>query len=222
MKSLPLDWHNNRLVIVVELLIAIILQILHANRIINSAIIFLFIIGWLSLRLRKSGWAYIGLSRPTNWLRTIGFGIIAGLAYQAISMWLIVPLLHKLTNKPLDLSQFESLRSNSTLLIISLVSVWIIAAFGEEMVYRGYLLNRISDLLERNQAAWIAAAIGSSVLFGYGHAYQGITGIIDTFLFGCVMAGLYLMRQRNLWLPIIAHGVYDTAALIMIFLGWYP
>ncbi|PKO12194.1 MAG: hypothetical protein CVU39_25315 [Chloroflexi bacterium HGW-Chloroflexi-10] len=57
------------------------------------------------------------------------------------------------------------------------------AAFGEELANRGYLLNQITDLFRRNRAGWIAAAIGSFLLFGFGHVYQGITGIIDTFSF---------------------------------------
>jgi membrane protease YdiL (CAAX protease family) len=48
-----------------------------------------------------------------------------------------------------------------------------------------------------------------------------VTGILETFLFACVMAGLYLAGRRNLWLPVIAHGVYDTVGFVLIFLGLY-
>jgi len=230
MKSPSLRWRDrteavlrdNRLIIATELLIAVILQTLHAVRVISAAIIFLFVIGWLSLWLRKSGWRHLGLNRPASWLRTIGIGAIVGLVYQAVSLWLIVPLLHQLTNEPLDLSQFAPLRANVSLLIIYLTVSWTIAAFGEEMAYRGYLLNRVADLFGHSRASWVVGLIGSSALFGFGHAYQGITGILETFLFACVMAGLYLAGRRNLWLPVIAHGVYDTVAVVLIFLGLYP
>jgi membrane protease YdiL (CAAX protease family) len=64
--------------------------------------------------------------------------------------------------------------------------------------------------------------LGSAALFGWGHAYQGLTGMLETALFGCVMAGLYLLARRQLWLPLIAHGVYDTLGFMLIYLGWYP
>jgi len=212
----------NRLFITAELLVAAILLILQGYGLLSASVIYLFIIGWLSLWLRKSGWRDLGLRRPASWLRTIGIGTVVGVVYQAISIWLVLPMLQQMTNEPLDLSQFTSLYNNVSLLILWLAVSWTIAAFGEEMVFRGYLLNRVADLFERSQGGWVIGLIISAALFGLGHAYQGITGILETFLFGCVMAGLYLTGQRSLWLPVIAHGVYDTTAFILIFLGLYP
>jgi len=228
MKSSSLHWRDrseavleNPLFIATELLVVLILLILQAFRFISAALIYLFVIGWLSLWLRKSGWRQLGLSRPTSWLRTIAIGTLVGLIYQTISIWLIAPLLQRLTNEPLDLSQVTTVHNNISLLIFWLTISWTIAAFGEEMVFRGYLINRVADLLRHGRAGWVIGLIGSSALFGFGHAYQGITGVLDTFLFGCVMAGLYLMGRRNLWLLVIAHGVYDTAAFVLIFFGLY-
>ena len=228
MKEPSLGWRErakafleNRLVITAELLVAVILQTLQATRLISAALIYLFVIGWLSLWLRRSSWRQLGLSRPTSWLRTIGIGAIIGLVYQAVSILLVVPFLRQITHEPLDLSQVASVYNNLPLLMLWLTVTWTLAAFGEEMVYRGYLFNRVADLLEHSRAGWIVALIGSSALFGLGHAYQGITGILETFLFGCVMAGLYLAGRRNLWLPVVAHGVYDTFAFVLIFLGLY-
>lgn len=228
MESPRLYWRDrieafleNRLFITAELLIAMMLQALQIVRLISAAPVYLFVLGWLSLWLRKSGWRQLGLSRPTSWLHTVGIGAIAGLVYQAVSIWLVVPWLRQLTKEPLDLSQVTTAHNNVSLLILWLTVSWTWAAFGEEMVYRGYLLNRVTDLCGHSRAGWVIGLIGSSALFGIGHAYQGLPGILDTFLFGCVMAGLYLTGRRNLWLPVIAHGVYDTAAFSLIFLGLY-
>ena len=56
-------------------------------------------------------------------------------------------------------------------------------------------------------------------LFGFGHSYQGLTGMIDTGIHGLLLGALYLASGRNLWACIIAHGVSDTVALIAVFLG---
>jgi len=228
-KSSSLRWHDrigafleNPLIIAAELLVVAVLQALQAIRLISAALIYLFVIGWLSLWLRRSSWRQLGLSRPTSWLQTIGIGAGVGLVYQAASIWLIAPLLQRLTHEPINLSQVTPVNNDLPLLIFWLAISWTTAAFGEEMVYRGYLLNRVADLFRRSRAGWVIGLVVSSALFGFGHAYQGITGILETFLFGGVMAGLYLAGGRNLWLLIISHGVYDSAALVLIFLGLYP
>ncbi len=213
---------ENKLVIAGELAIIVLIQYLQSSRVISSATIFLFLIGWASLWFRNSGWKALGMQRPTNWLRTSAIAIAIGVAYQFVSMRVIVPFLHRITNEPLDLSQFESLRGNIAMLVVWLAVSWIIAAFGEEMVYRGYVLNRFGDVFQSPQAGLWIGAIASSALFAMGHAYQGVTGIVETFIFACVMAFIYLANRRNLWLNIIAHGVYDTVAFIMIYLGLYP
>jgi hypothetical protein len=126
---------HNRGVILVELLLAGGLVGLHASGVVSSAVIYLFILGSISLWLRKSSWWRLGLKRPTDWGATIGYATIAGLGYQAISLFLIVPVLQRLTNQPLDLSQFESLKGDPAMLITWLLTAWVIAAFGEELVY---------------------------------------------------------------------------------------
>ena len=213
---------RSRLFITSELLVAAVLQTLQALRFFSASIFFLFVISWLSLWLRKIGWRQLGFRRPASWPHTIFIGTVVGVAYQAISIWLVMPLLYHITNEPLNLSQFRSLHNNGSLLILWLGVSWTIGAFGEELVYRGYLLNRVADLFDHRPDSGSIGLIVSSALFGLGHAYQGITGIIETFLFGCVMAGLYLTGQRNLWPLVIAHGVYDTVAFVLIFLGLYP
>jgi hypothetical protein len=70
--------------------------------------------------------------------------------------------------------------------------------------------------------AWIAAIVVSSVVFGLLHMYQGLSGMIATGLTGLVLGWLYLATGRNLWAPIIAHGVMDTSGFLMIYFGVYP
>jgi membrane protease YdiL (CAAX protease family) len=43
------------------------------------------------------------------------------------------------------------------------------AAFGEEMVYRGYLMNRVADLFAKSRTGWIISLLGVNVLFGFAH-----------------------------------------------------
>jgi len=183
---------------------------------------FLLILGWISLRLRGLRWRDLGMARPRNWMRTVAWGIGLGLVIEAFELFVSQPLLIRLTGKPPDLSDFQDLPGNLKLAALGLVLVWTLAAFGEEMVWRGYLMNRVADVGKRTRLAWIMSLIVVNVAFGFAHSYQGITGIIDEGLMGLLLGLMYLGAGRNLWVPIIAHGVQDTVDLLLIFFNMYP
>jgi membrane protease YdiL (CAAX protease family) len=213
---------ENRLFVVGELVIVVLLQGLQVIQLIPTAVIFLAPLGELSLWLRGDGRSRIGIHRPSNWWRTFALALVIGVGYQLLSLWLIVPCLQQLTREPLNLSQFDSLPGSISSLALWLTLTWTLAAFGEEMVYRGYLLNRFVDVATNGNVGRIIGAIGSSALFALGHSYQGLSGIEENFIFGCVLAGSYLAAHRNLWLVVLAHGIANSLAFMLIFLGRYP
>jgi membrane protease YdiL (CAAX protease family) len=176
-------------------------------------------LGWLSLRLRGGGWRGVGLGCPTSWQRTLALGAAVGILLQVLSEFVTEPLFTALTHQPVDVSEFRPLVGNVKLLLLYFVVVWTLAAFGEEMTYRGYLLNRAADLGGRRPWAWAAGLLFITVLFGFGHSYQGLTGMLDSGLHGLLLGVLYLASGRNLWVCVIAHGVTDTIALVAVFLG---
>jgi hypothetical protein len=100
--------------------------------------------------------------------------------------------------------------------------IWILAAFGEELVYRGYLMNRVADLGHSTRSAWIVSLFVISVLFGLSHYQQGLTGIIEEGSDGLILGLMYLAYGRNLAIPIVAHGVCDTLDIALLFMGKYP
>jgi membrane protease YdiL (CAAX protease family) len=83
-------------------------------------------------------------------------------------------------------------------------------------------MNRVSELAGGSSVAWALSLMVVSVLFGVAHSYQGISGVATVIAAGLVYGGLYLWGGRNLWAPIIAHGVYDTVAILLAFWGKYP
>jgi hypothetical protein len=176
-------------------------------------------LGWLSLWLRGVGWKGVGLARPASSGRTVALGAGVGIFLQVLSEFITEPLLTAITHQPPDVSEFRPLVGNVKLCLLYLVLVWTLAAFGEEMTYRGYVLNRVADLGDRRPWAWAAGLLFVTVLFGFGHSYQGVTGMLDTGIHGLLLGALYLASGRNLWACVIAHGVTDTIALTLAFLG---
>ena len=100
---------------------------------------------------------------------------------------------------------------------------WLLAAFGEELVYRGYLMDRLAWLGRRERGAWVASLIVVSLLFGWAHTEsQGFAGMAQEGFNGLLLGLLYLGCRRRLAVPIVAHGVSNTVAFVLIYLDRYP
>ena len=98
--------------------------------------------------------------------------------------------------------------------------MWGTAGFLEELLWRGYLMNRLVELPGRQtRLAWVIALIASAVIFGLGHAYQGLAGILKTGLIGLVFGISYLVAGRNLWPLILAHALIDTLDFVSCYFG---
>ena len=174
-------------------------------------------LGWLSLRLRGRTWRTLGFRRPVRWIATVGAALAAAVALQLLSEFVIDPI----TGRP-DLSDFHSLVGNLPASLGMLALVWTFAAFGEEMAYRGYVLDRAAALGHHSSAAYATAMVVVSLLFGIGHFYQGMAGVIGSSVSGLLFGLLYLKGGRHLWLPILAHGFSDTIGLSLIYFGMVP
>jgi len=121
-----------------------------------------------------------------------------------------------------DLSGFPAVRGNLKFALVIVALIWILAAFGEELVYRGYLMNRVADLGRGTRTAWIVSLFLISAVFGFSHYQQGLTGIIEEGSDGLILGLMYLAYRRNLAVPIVTHAVCDTIDIALLFLGKYP
>jgi membrane protease YdiL (CAAX protease family) len=187
-----------------------------------SKLPWLFLLAWVSLRWRGLRWRDVGLTRPVNWRRTITIGILGGIGIELMELFLTQPLLVKLFHKMPDLSALNGLRGNWKLLLLGLALTWTLAAFGEEMVYRGYLMNRVAGLFRNPKVAWTISLIVVNFVFGLAHIGQGITGQVENMIDGALLGVIFLATGCNLWAAIIAHGLTDTIDIVLLYLGKYP
>ena len=181
----------------------------------------LFVLGWISLRWRNGGWKAAGLTRPDSWWKIVAFAVGAALVLLLESELVVGPLVSRIWPEPQRVSSvLQSAGFGWKQAVTSLLVIWTFAAFGEELSYRGYLLTRGADILGRSNLAYFAAMILVSVLFGFGHYYKGLSGVLDSTYSGFVLGGAFLLSGRNLWTPILAHGIADTVAVFAVFMGW--
>lgn len=185
---------------------------------------YLFLLGWISIRLRSQRWKDVGLDHPRSLSLTklLFIGVVVGIAMEALELLATQPLLTKALGQGPDLHEYQRALGNTRVFILAIALAWVLAAFGEETVYRGYLTNRLAGIFGTSKTAWIVAAVLITLLFGFAHFPQGPTGIVENTIDGAILAALYFATGQNLWAPIIAHGIQDTVDVFLIHFGAYP
>ena len=183
---------------------------------------FFIVLGWVGLRLRGLRWRDVGWARPLGWGRAVVVGTLAGIAIELFATFVTTPALTYLSGTPPDLSAFPSMVGNARLLLFWLVLNWTLFAVGEELAFRGYVMNLFAAAFDGARSQWTMSLVVTSLLFGWGHGNQGLTGIAQETLSGFLLGALYLGCGRNLVMPIIAHGVSNTLAFVLIFFDRYP
>ena len=192
----------------------------------GSPIIYLGLLGtllllWGATRLRGAGWSYFGLVPQKGWLRPVMLTLGVALVILAAAKTVINPIINATPAWGVqDLSRFDYLNGDLPNLIIQLVVIWLTAAFLEEFIFRGYLMNRLTDLLSgRIKFAWVFALVAQAVIFGIVHAYQSPVGMFKVGVIGLALGLSYLAIDRNLWPLIIAHGLIDSLDMVNHYLG---
>lgn len=179
-------------------------------------LVVLALIASQSLWLRGSDWRTIGLRRPTSISRALFIGFGGAAAILLTNRMVLLPLIQRLGGDTPDLSALGG-RGDTAALVRWLAQAWTLAALVEEMVFRGYLINRITDLVGKTKTGWVVAVGVGGAAFGLAHAYQGSAGVIATGAIGCFLGFLYVRSDRNLWPVIICHAIIDTVGLLAIY-----
>ena len=180
----------------------------------------LVVLGLVSMRLRNGGFAALGFRRPASWTRVIAIALVAAAWRIALGYFAIDPLTALVWPPAVAPEGVESITGDWRTALMYLGIVWTFAAFGEEIGYRGYLMNRAADVGGRTTIAWWISVVVVAVLFGFGHYYKGPAGMVDSGVAGLILGAAYLASGRVLWTTILAHGFIDTFGVVALFLGY--
>ncbi|MDR0453950.1 MAG: CPBP family intramembrane metalloprotease [Deferribacteraceae bacterium] len=172
------------------------------------------------LRLRGKTWKDIGFCKPKHIGRLVIITLITTVILLPLSN-IVKRGIIALTGAAPNLKAFEVMQGNIAVLAGGLVIAWIAGAFLEEFLFRGFLLNTLYELFSsKDYPKWVILTVAvfvTSVFTGIGHFYQGIVGMIGTGFIAVGFAIIYLINRRNLWSCILAHGLYDTVAFILVY-----
>lgn len=176
------------------------------------------LVALITLWSTKWDWSFFGLGN-VDWAASIIPAVGYVMLIILINDFMIEPIVELSVGENVQIQSFDDIRGNITNLIIMLVTMWVIAAFGEELFFRGYVMNRLTIMFGNKQISCIIALIISSIIFGIAHGYQGISGMITTGIVGLFLGLSFYQYRNNLFVAILVHGIYDTYGLILIYSG---
>jgi membrane protease YdiL (CAAX protease family) len=161
----------------------------------------------------RTPWREIGYVQPRSWIRIVIIGIAFGIAFKILMKAIVMPLLGA---DPIN-QPYHYLVGNSAAVPGMLFSLIVVAGFGEETLFRGYMFERFGKLF--GTGVWPKASIVvlTATLFALLHyADQGVAGAEQALVVGLVF-GIIFGITGTIAMLMIAHAAFDLTALAMIY-----
>ncbi|HWW85193.1 MAG TPA: type II CAAX endopeptidase family protein, partial [Vicinamibacterales bacterium] len=163
-------------------------------------------------RWSRTPWRDIGYVRPRSWIGGLAIGLVFGSAFKLLMKAIVMPFI----GAPAINQTYHYLAGNRPMLPAAIVAM-LVAGFGEETVFRGYLFERLGKLLGTSAGARVTIVLTTTVLFGLAHyPDQGWPGVEQAVGTGLVFGAIFAMTGR-LWMLMCAHTAFDLTALAMIY-----
>jgi membrane protease YdiL (CAAX protease family) len=154
----------------------------------------------------------LGFARPPSIARDLLVAIALGVGLKVVLKAIVMPLFGAPAINPI----YHYIAGNAAALP-GILSTVIVASFVEEVVFRGYLFERLGRLLGDRTGAKLAIVLVTSGLFGLAHLRsQGVFGAEQSVISGLVFGTIFAVTRR-LWIPIAAHLAFDITAVAIIY-----
>ena len=186
--------------------------------------VMILIMIWSGLYLRGETWKAFGLTFTfVSWKNVLNVFLLSLLVFVLAMAGFILGsiIMVNITGMPqqADMSGYDYLKDNVGMLLLSLAGVLFVSSFGEEVIYRGFLINRITQLGADHKKSRIIAVVISSIIFGLVHYEWGAMGIVQTGLMGLALGFCYILLKKRLWILILAHAYMDTILMVQLYLN---
>ena len=161
----------------------------------------------------RTPWRELGLARPASWAAAIVGGVLFGVGLKLVMKAVVLPLL----GAPATNGAFQFLVGNTAALPAMLFMVIVGAGFGEEVLFRGFLFERLGKLFGPRRGTPLAIVLLTAIWFGLEHySLQGVPGVQQATLFGLVW-GAIRARTGSIWMLAVAHAAFDVTAVAIIY-----
>lgn len=165
------------------------------------------------VHLSRTPWREIGYVRPRRWVVSTLGGLVFGAVFKLALKALVMPLL----GAPPTNEAYHYLVGNRAALPGAIFAMIVVAGFGEETVFRGYLFERFGKLFGASVRAKILIVLITALWFGLDHyAVQGLAGAEQAMITGLVFGTIMAVTGR-IWMIMCAHAAFDLVALAIIY-----
>ena len=166
-------------------------------------------------RLSRTPWREIGYVRPKSWIGSLLIGVAFGVLFKFLMKAIVMPLLGA---NPIN-QAYHYLTGNWAALPTAVFTMVVVAGFGEETVFRGYMFERLGKLLGRSLAARIVIVLVTAAVFASLHYFvQGLAGAEQAAITGLVFGTVFAVTGR-IWMLMCAHAAFDLTAVAIIYLN---
>ena len=159
----------------------------------------------------------LGFRRPKRWatvpLWALGILVVFVIAQNVVPL-LVAPFFE--LPEP-DMSRYDAVRGNLAAAVSLALLLPLTAAIPEEVLYRGFLIERLAGLFAGARGASVLAVLVQALIFGSVHFQWGTGGIVVTAIMGAIWGFAFLLCGRNLWIVIIAHSAAHIAMLLQLY-----
>lgn len=176
--------------------------------------LFYVVVVVLLMRRSKEPFLDIGFTRK-GLLRQIGVGVLFGVLIFVFQIFLLSPVVEAFLPADLVLGMdmrifFAEFYYYPIFILVALFK----GGFSEEL-WRIFMLTRFEKGFGR--AGLLFALFLGSVVFGFGHLYQGFSGMVEAFVLALLYALVYL-RKRLAWEAVSAHAAFDVISITLGYL----
>jgi len=176
-----------------------------------SPISAILVLVWV--QLSRTPWREIGFVRPKSWIASLAIGIAFGCVFKLFMKAIVMPMLGA---DPIN-QAYHYLAGNTAALPGMILTLLIVAGFGEETLYRGWMFERLGKLLGAAVWARTLTVLLTSVVFGLMHyPVQGLAGAEQAIMTGLVFGTIFAVTGR-IFLVMVIHAAFDLMALAIIY-----
>ncbi len=161
----------------------------------------------------------IGFKKPPSWLKTILISLALGIVIELSFQIFLNPLFEILTKSNIDLTAYEIVKGNFQYYLLMVLMGFVIGGLLEEILFRGFLITRISQLFNNEKIGASIAIIITSAIFGSSHIYQGWSGVLSTGFIAVIFGIIFIKFNKNLWYTIFTHGFINAVGFTVLYLG---
>jgi membrane protease YdiL (CAAX protease family) len=178
---------------------------------------------WL-IRRRGKRWSDYGLTLRKGWkskLLLLPQAILMVAVMIGVSLAFRIWVAPLLPIAPSAEDRFADIANSPAFLMLWVGIAIVHGGFFEEMIYRGFTILKLTELLgDRSGWRMPLAIVLQAAIFGFRHMYyQGIGGALATGAMGIGFGLMFWLFRRNLWPLIIAHAATGTFAMTMRYLA---